>query len=371
MFDKIQDQVPIGQGLKTRNRVVLAPMTLSACEPGGYVSQADIDFYERRSLSAGLLITGSAYVHPQGQAFADSFSAAEDDKIEGLSRLAQAMKKNGSLAILQLYHGGRMVAPHLIEGQPVAPSAVKAEHGYVAEPRALKHQEVEAVLEAFLAATRRAIAAGFDGVELHGANTYLIQQFFSPHSNHRRDKWGGSLNNRMRFAKTLLKKTKQLAKQAGRPFLVGYRFSPEEIEEPGITLADSLQLLEQLITLEVDYLHISASAAFRPSLRQKEAGPPILLDIVKKIRDRVPLIAVGAIQTRQDAQAVLDAGVPLVSLGRALLLDPDWTAKVTSEEATDLITVYRDDLQEHLKLPTSFVEDLRDYLENTYEDHHI
>ncbi len=127
-----------------------------------------------------MVITGSTYVHPLGKSFAESFSGAEDDKIEGLSRLAKAIKDQGALAIVQLYHGGRMVLPDLIDGQSVAPSAVKAPRDYLAEPRALKNAEVEQVIEDFLSAIRRAIKAGFDGVELHGANTYLIQQFCIP-----------------------------------------------------------------------------------------------------------------------------------------------------------------------------------------------
>lgn len=363
MIRTVKDKVPLTPALMTKNRVVLAPMTLSVCEPGGYVSQADIDFYARRASSVGMVVTGSAYIHPQGQAFKDSFSVAEDDTIEGLSRLAKVIKDKGALAVLQLYHGGRMVPPNLIEGLPVAPSAVIGSHGYVVEPRALKNSEVDVILEEFVDATKRAIKAGFDGVELHGANTYLIQQFFSPHSNRRRDKWGGSINNRMRFPKTLLKMVKQAIKEeTEQPFLVGYRFSPEEIENPGITLHDSLQLIEQLIRLGVDYLHLSASDVWQSSLRNTGDPTPIIYPILKKIKDRVPLLAAGNIHRSQDVAKILEQGIPLLSVGNALLLDPDWTEKVAGARDHEIITQYRDDLQEHLKLPTAFVEANREYL---------
>ena len=257
-----------------------------------------------------------------------------------------------------------MVLPDLIDGQPVAPSAVKAPRDYLAEPRALKNAEVEQVIEDFLSAIRRAIQAGFDGVELHGANTYLIQQFVSPHSNVRQDKWGGSLNNRLRFPKTLLKRAKQLVKEeADRPFLIGYRFSPEEIEEPGIQLYDTLKLLEQLIYHQVDYLHISTSDVWRSSIRDSQDSEPVIQKIIKKINGRVPLIGVGQIKTKQDAQRVLDAGIPLFALGKALLLDPDWAEKVVSGREEEVIRAYRDELQADLALPTAFVEDARSYLE--------
>ena len=332
MNTQIQDKFTFKNGQTMRNRVVLAPMTICASEPGGYVSQADIDFFARRSRSVGMVITGSTYVHPLGKSFAESFSGAEDDKIEGLSRLAKAIKDQGALAIVQLYHGGRMVLPDLIDGQPVAPSAVKAPRDYLAE--------------------------------LHGANTYLIQQFVSPHSNVRQDKWGGSLNNRLRFPKTLLKRAKQLVKEeAERPFLIGYRFSPEEIEEPGIQLYDTLQLLEQLIYHQVDYLHISTSDVWRSSIRDSQDSEPVIQKIIRKINGRVPLIGVGQIKTKQDAQQVLDAGIPLFALGKALLLDPDWAEKVVSGREAEVIRAYRDELQADLALPTAFVEDARSYLE--------
>lgn len=257
-----------------------------------------------------------------------------------------------------------MVPPNLIEGLPVAPSSVKALRGYVVEPQALKNIEVEQVMDDFLAAIERALRAGFDGVELHGANTYLIQQFVSPHSNRRRDKWGGSPNNRMRFPKTLLKRAKQLVKEkADRPFLVGYRFSPEEREEPGITLQDSLQLLEQLIRLNVDYLHLSCDDVWQSSLRNPQSKVAIVEAIIKKVADRVPLIAVGNIHSSQDVARVLEAGVPLFSLGNAMLLDPDWPQKIVEGREAEIIRCYRDELQDHLNLPTAFVESLRSYLE--------
>lgn len=364
MVKTIQDYVIFSNGMRVKNRAVLAPITLSACLPGGYVSQDDINFYARRSASVGMVITGSAYIHPQGQAFADSFSIAEDDKIEGLAQLAQTIKSRGALAVLQIYHGGRMVPPNLADGQPVAPSAVKGTHGYVTEPRALKNNEVNAVLEQFLNAVRRAIKAGFDGVELHGGNTYLIQQFCSAHSNIRQDKWGGTPNNRMRFAKTLLKRSKQLVKEeVNHPFMIGYRFSPEEIEEPGLELQDTLQLLEQLIRLGVDYLHASMSDVWRSSLRNKQQTEPIIHQIIKRINDRVPLIAAGNIHSSQDVRRILEAGIPLFSLGQALLLDPDWTQKIADGREAEIVRRYRDDLQGHLQLPAAFVESLRDYLE--------
>ncbi|MBG9366607.1 NADH-dependent flavin oxidoreductase [Streptococcus sp. NLN64] len=359
---QLETSYPFPNGMRTKNRLVLAPLTISASLAGGAVSEEDVAFYRRRAGSAGLLITGSAYVHPLGQAYVDSFSAAEDDKIPGLARLAEAMKSQGNLAILQIYHGGRMVPPDLIEEQPVAPSAVLAEHGTVELPRALTNAQIEEVIQDFLDAINRAIRAGFDGVELHGANTYLIQQFLSPHSNRRQDKWGGTLNNRMRFAKTLVKRARQLiVQESPKPFLLGYRFSPEEIEVPGIELKDSLALIDQLIHLGIDYLHVSMDNLWRSSLRKPEEEVPVILAIRDKIKGRVPLIGVGRLRKPEDCEEALESGIPLLAMGTSLLLEPDWLKLYRLKEESKIRSYLDKETLFDLALPNNFVRDYGSY----------
>lgn len=139
-----------------------------------------------------------------------------------------------------------MVDPKLIGGRtPVGPSAVAAPRDGAATPVALTAEEVEGMIGKFGEAVRRAIQAGFDGVEIHGANTYLIQQFFSPNSNQRDDEWGGSRENRAKFPLAVLDITHKMVRQyADDAFIIGYRFSPEELEVPGIRFEDTLYLLE-------------------------------------------------------------------------------------------------------------------------------
>lgn len=363
-MSRLEQKYVFKTGLETKNRLVLAPLTISSSLPGGYVSSADIAFYRRRAGSAGILVTGSAYVRADGQAFRGSFSAAEDDKIPGLRNLARAMKSKGNLAILQLYHGGRMVPPDLVVGdRPLAPSAVIAEHGQVLEPKAASRKEVEELLEAFLAAISRAIQAGFDGVELHGANTYLIQQFLSPHSNRRTDQWGGTEHNRRRFAKTLVKKAKALiAEQADRPFLLGYRLSPEEIEEPGLSLFDSLQLLEQLIPLGLDYVHLSLAQAQQSSLRNPTATESVLKQIAQKLAGRLPIVAVGGIGQSSQVEEILQLA-DFAAMGRQLLVDPDWLTKVMTDQEALVSKGCQVEDWEELALPLAFATALGSYLE--------
>ncbi len=213
--------------------------------------------------------------------------------------------------------------------QPESASAVAAPREGMETPRELTDAEVQDIVTAFGEATRRAILAGFDGVEIHGANTYLIQQFFSPHSNRRTDKWGGSVEKRMTFGLEIIKAAKAAIDQyATSPFILGYRISPEEIEEPGIRIPDTLQFIDKLADEPLDYLHISMGNAWRKSLNDKSETEPTILRIKKTVNNRVPLISVGAIQTPADAEKVMDAGIDFVAIGREYLREPHWIQKV-------------------------------------------
>jgi 2,4-dienoyl-CoA reductase-like NADH-dependent reductase (Old Yellow Enzyme family) len=152
-----------------------------------------------------------------------------------------------------------MTSPDLNGGhQPISASAIAAARPGSVVPREMTEEEIYTIIHAFGEATRRAIEAGFDGIEIHGANTYLIQQFFSPHSNCRTDRWGGTLEKRMAFPLALIESVQNaVATHAKTPFIVGYRISPEEMENPGITMEDTLHLVDVLAEQKLDYIHVS------------------------------------------------------------------------------------------------------------------
>src|SRR5690606_8912264 len=157
-------------------------------------------------------------------------------------------------------------------------------------PREMSEEEILDTIAAFGEATRRAIEAGFDGIELHGANTYLIQQFFSPHSNRRTDKWGGDIEKRMTFPLAVVSAVQEaVSKHATEPFIVGYRISPEEIEEPGITMEDTLQLAERLAEANLDYLHLSVGTVWRGSIREQDDTTPLLERLRDHLNHKIPL----------------------------------------------------------------------------------
>lgn len=317
-------------GIEIQNRIVMAPMTTFSGNQDGTVSDAELEYYKRRSKGLGMIVTACAYVIPHGKGFSGQIGVHSDEMIPGLTLLAKTIQENGAKAILQIYHGGRMSpSSEVPNGTVLSASNVVALREGSAIPVAMTEDQVQETIVAFGEATKRAIEAGFDGVEIHGANTYLLQQFFSPHSNRRTDKWGGDVNQRMTFPLTVVDEIVSAVNQyAQSPFLVGYRISPEEIENPGITIDDTFLLVDQLATRKLDYIHVSVMDFWGPSMRDASDTQSRTLLISDRVGERIPIIGVGGIKNAVDAQKVLDAGVPLVALGRELLMEPDWGIKV-------------------------------------------
>ena len=340
-------------GVQLKNRVVMAPMTNFASHQDGTVSDVEVSYYDRRSNGVGMVITACTYVTPNGKGFHGEFAADRDEMIPSLRRLADTIKSRGAKAILQIFHGGRECPPELVPaGDTVSASSVPSEREGALIPRALADSEIQEIIHAFGETTRRAIEAGYDGVEIHGANGYLIQQFFSPHSNQRDDRWGGDVHKRMTFPLAVIEEVKKVvAHHANHPFLVGYRFSPEEPTTPGITMSDTLQLLDVLAGQELDYLHVSLMD-FRSKPREEADLEPTRLELIQdRVGARVPVIGVGSILTPDDALAALKTGVPLISLGRELIMDPDWVQKVKEGNVSEIRTVLTRDDQEKLVVP--------------------
>jgi 2,4-dienoyl-CoA reductase-like NADH-dependent reductase (Old Yellow Enzyme family) len=316
-------------GMLLRNRVVMAPMTTWASNDDGTVSDEEDAYYRRRAKDVGLVITGCTHVQANGIGFKNEFAAYDDRFIPSLRKLAMAAKSGGAPAILQIFHAGVKTLPELV-CDVVAASPVAGEAGPFASailPRALSEEEILDVVGAFADATRRAITAGFDGVELHGAHGFLIQNFFSPHSNRRSDRWGGSLENRMRFPLAVVAAVQRtIAEHADRPFALGYRISVEEGVEGGLTLDDSLQLITRLIDAGASYIHASLGSALDQAPANGGPDVPIVSILRDHIDGRIPLMAAGRIKTPAQARSALDLGLSLVAVGQGLVTDPDWMA---------------------------------------------
>jgi len=377
-MDRLFETFRLPCGAELKNRLIMAPMTTCSGFFDGTVSEDMVEYYRARAGTIGAIIVESSFIDDLGPAFPGAIGADSDGKTEGLSQIAKAIKEKGSKAILQIYHGGRMVSPALIGGrQPVAPSAIAAPREGAPEPAALTENQVDEMVVKFGDAVRRAIQAGFDGVELHGANTYLIQQFFSENSNRRADKWGGDREKRAAFPLAVLeiahKQAETYAKD--KPFIIGYRFSPEELEVPGIRFDDTLYLLERMARRGLDYVHFSMGHILRSSIVNRKDNEPLIHKFTKMrgpLLSRVPVIGVGGVVNRRDADIALSAGYDLVAAGKACIAYPDWADLIAAQkrperviEATDKPKAEEQSKEASLLPPEEFGDELELAIDNT------
>lgn len=351
---KFTQPFTLKSGVTLNNRILMAPMTISASQANGDVTEEELAYYHRRAKSGiGAVITACAYINDLAPGFPDSVGAESDERIPSLKQLADSIHSGGAKAILQIYHAGRMTNSRLIGQQPVSASDIPALRPNAETPRPLTEEEIKATIQDFAEATRRAIEAEFDGVELHGANTYLLQQFFSPHSNHRTDGWGGNAAERMAFPLAVVDAVKDaIAKHATKPFAIGYRFSPEEKEEPGITMDDTIMLMKALADKDIDYLHVSVNRFEAGSIRDDKDSRGRVAVVQEAIGERIPVIGVGGLQTIEQVEAALDV-VPLVSMGHALIMDPEWYEKAVNEKEDEIFTALHLSKEKELDIPKS------------------
>jgi len=368
-MSKIKAPFTFANGVTLRNHLVMAPMTTWSGTDQGAFGQAEYDYYRVRASGVGMVITGTSYMTPNGKGFSGQFFAGDDETLPHLTAMAKTIKDGGAKAILQIFHAGRQSAKSLIgDLDVVSASDIPAERPDAETPRPLTQPEIEAIIQSFADVTKRAAKAGFDGVEIHGANTYLLQQFFSPHSNRRADQWGGSLENRTRFPLAVVDAVLDAAKSIGSDFIVGYRLSPEEIEQPGISLKDTDVLVEMLADTKLSYLHLSLPHYAATSMRNPKDMRVIGTVLAQRLDGRMPLIGVGQVKTLDDAQCALDLGFNLVAVGKSLIYDPDWVAKIFAGETPfDSLSETR---RETVKVPKAMFDklyQLRDWLNVCFE----
>lgn len=345
MNDPLFESYVFSNGTVLRNRIVMAPMTTWSSNPDQTVSEDELSYYRARVQGVGLVLTGCTQVQANGVGFTDEFACHDDRFIPSLRRLAQAAKSGGAPAVLQIFHAGNKAVPSLIpQGELVSASAMAAPKGPFNSgemmSRALDDDEVLAVIHDFGEATRRAIEAGFDGVELHGAHGFLIQNFLSPLFNQRTDNWGGSLGARMRFPLEVVREVRRvIALRARRPFLLGYRISPEEPGEGALRVGDALGVVDALIEEgNLDYLHASLYSVLdgQPSDAEDERTTAELF--IERVAGRLPLMAAGGLRLPQNARAALQGGLTLAAVGRGLVMDPQWVQKAQMAHDGDIVT---------------------------------
>ena len=322
-----------------KNRIVMAPMATGLGANSGEVTDNMVAYYtERARGGVGTVIVEAASV--DGIRSREGMQQIRIDSpvyIAGLSRLADAIKGFGSTAFIQLFHAGRQTAAVVTQGQaPVAPSAIPCPIMRTM-PRELTTSEVEQIRDSFIGAAALAAQSGFDGVELHAAHGYLINQFLSPDTNLRSDKYGGSLNNRMRFLLETVAGIKRLCPQ----LLISVRLNLDDFLPNGLKLKESLQVSQALEEAGIHLLHVSCGTypsgltSIEPSSYQ-EGWRVYLAEQAKKVV-KIPVLGGGMIRQPSFAEEVLKRGqADFVYLGRPLLADPNWVIKAAQGRDQDI-----------------------------------
>ena len=306
------------KGLTLKNRIVMPPMNTEYATTEGAVTEKLIDHYSRRAKDLGLQIIEHSYVTLNGKLSKRQFGAYDDSLVPGLEKLSNTIHTKGTPVIMQINHAGGRCSEEVIGTKPVAPSPS-------GEARELRIDEIEALTDAFALAAERAIRAGFDGVEVHGAHGFLLNQFFSPLTNKRTDKYGGSLMNRLRFPLEVVEKVKE---KVGKKLLL-YRIGSDDLDPAGTQIKDSQKFAKKLEKADVDIIDVSGGiCGSRPEQLQNTQGffVPQAQQIKKVVN--IPVIGVGGITEPEYANKIIqEKRVDLVAVGRALLKDPDWATK--------------------------------------------
>ncbi|MEZ4363968.1 MAG: NADH:flavin oxidoreductase/NADH oxidase family protein [Kofleriaceae bacterium] len=284
---------------------------------------------------AGLLITGNVMVDPGGRGEPGNVVITDERHLDGLTRWAQTAQHGGARLWAQLNHAGRQ-SPRRLVGQAVAPSEIKLRGfgGAFGRPRALAGEEILAVIERFATAASVVKAAGFSGVQVHGAHGYLVSQFLSPRTNQRTDEWGGDAARRARF---LLEVVRAIRGAVGASFPIGVKLNSADFQRGGFSIEESMEVARQLEAAGVDLLEISGGnyespamagsgelpAEQRASSREREA---YFLDYARQIRavTKLPLMLTGGLRSRAVMEQVLtESAVDVLGLARPLAHAPD------------------------------------------------
>ena len=296
----------------------MPPMQTGRATFTGAVTNRLIGFYVRRSAALGLVIVEHCYVSKNGKLGLKQLGIYDDALISGLERLAANVHALATPIVVQLSHAGGVALKDVIGEDPAGPSAIRG-------TRKLNVDELEGLADAFAAAAERAVKAGFDGVELHGAHGYLLNQFFSPLLNKRKDDYGGSLENRMHFPLMVVKKVR---KSLGGRLLL-YRVGADDLCARGTQVRDAVEFSKKLEQFGVDVVDVSGGfCGSEPKQLRNVKGYFVPQAFAIKKAVKVPVIGVGGIKEAHFADGLVrDGKVDLVAVGRALWKDPKWAEK--------------------------------------------
>ena len=316
-------------GMQLKNRFVRSATHDACSNERGEITDKTIELYSRLAQGgAGLIITGFAYVHRNGQTFLHQTAIDRDDHIPGLKKLADKVHEHKAKIAVQLVHCGRNSWAVRARGEtPLAPSFVENDPYFTESHRAMTTAEIEEIIDAFGQAARRVREAGFDAVQLHAAHSYLFSQFLSPRSNRRTDQWGGNLENRMRFH---IRVISTIRKAVGQDYPLLIKLGIQDTVEDGLTLEEGCRVAQKLSTSGIDAIEVSEGLEkvranhMRKDIkfRQGEAYYKAWAKEVKEVVS-VPIILVGGMRSFDIMERIVQRNyADCISMCRPFIREP-------------------------------------------------
>ncbi len=312
-----------------KNRIVFPPVVcFHYAGNDGIVVDRNVTHYTARAEGGpGIIITEATAVWKDGRLGPFQLGIWSDEHIPGLSRIAETVKKNGVLSLIQIHHAG-LIAPESVTESPGGPSPDEKKPG----SRSLPVDEIHLIRDAFIAGALRAKKAGFDGIELHGAHGYLLNQFASSFFNKREDEYGGDFAGRMKFATEIIKGIRSVC---GEPFIIDYRLGANTP-----TLEDGIEIAKYLESLGVDILHVSHGGSLLNLPRTPkdfEFNWIVYCGTIIKTHVKIPVITVNEIKTPERASWLIENNnADFVALARPQMADPAWANHVKNNEPINL-----------------------------------
>ena len=358
---KLFEKYTLNNKVEVPGLLAVAPLTLFGSNQDGSVSEEEREYLKLRATNIGLYILGATAVSQEGIKFFTQPRALSDKDIPANEERVKIIKDQGALAINQIHHGG-CYADKKISGVPVmavfaevANKELEAQGKLNDENKTIEltDQDIKRIINDFARATEISIKAGYDGIEIHGANNFILQQFYSGYYNKRTDDWGGSLEKRMRFPLEVVDACCKIRDKYKKPeFIIGYRLSPEEPFENGITMTETMALVKALAKKPIQFIHVSERNYYQEVRRGEGVGKPRLKLIHDELKGKMALIGVGGLYTDKDFNKALNSGYSdFIGTGRASMLNKDLGILLKEGKGDKLNLVLEPDHPEKYSIP--------------------
>lgn len=368
----LNSEFNIKPGVVVKNRFFKSAMSEQLGDKYHNPTQGLINLYRTWAYGGtALLVTGNVMIDRSALGEPKNVVLDEQSDLKPFTQWASAAQENGTQVWMQLNHPGKQI-PKFLSKEPVAPSAIALGSGLesaFAKPRALEETEIKAIINRFAVSARLAKTAGFDGIQIHGAHGYLVSQFLSPRHNQRKDQWGGSLDNRMRF---VLEVYAAIRKEVGDDFPIGIKLNSADYSKGGFSHEDSMKVVETLEQAGIDLIEISGGTYESPSMVGHKVKASTLkreayfLEYAEDIRKRVqvPLVVTGGFRSGDAMQEALDGGATdMIGLARPLAVEPDLPNRILAEQSYSI----------EMKRPTTGIKavDKMAMLDITWYEHQL